>query len=166
MILRFLAAALVLGGLLGLPATSPARAADTPLTDAQVESIVEVLEIWKAKFDTNKRLAQQQGGMAVLQEHGFGDTDTWAKTYRKVGLAYAAGELTAAQRDDVRRQIETARQQMAESGMPEAQQNAVIDRMKSRLAAIENVPPADIAAVEPYRARLDKIFKTEAPQKR
>lgn len=97
--------------------------------------------------------------VALVKKHGFSGIEQWASVGDRAMRAYAALQMQS-DLPKANKQIKEMRKQLAASGMPAAQQEAMLDMMTSSQKVMQQfseVPDADKKAVEPHVKAFRKI---------
>jgi hypothetical protein len=105
--------------------------------------------------------AGQSQMMAAIQSAGFKNAGDWAQTGTRIYQAYGAIQM-GAQQPELAAKMAKARAQIEKSKMSPEQKKAILQMMQQQmgvLAAFQNVPAGDKAAVKPHIATLDAMNK-------
>lgn len=97
--------------------------------------------------------------VALVKRHGFSSVEEWATIGDRSIRAYAALQMET-ETPKVKEQMEEMRANLAKSGMPAAQQEAMLKMMNSSaevLNTFADVPAADKQAIKPFAAQFEQL---------
>lgn len=97
--------------------------------------------------------------LAAVKRHGFGSVEEWATVGDRSIRAYAALRMEV-EAPKVEAQMKEMRENLAKSGMPAQQQEAMLKMMSSSVEVLNtfaDVPAADKKAVAPFAAQFDRL---------
>jgi hypothetical protein len=123
----------------------------------------ELLE--RAAVPLTSSLAAMRGNdgyeemVATVKRHGFSSVEEWATIGDRSIRAYAALQMED-QAPKVEAQMKEMRENLAKSGMPPAQQEAMLQMMNSSAEVMNtfaDVPAADKQAVKPFSAQFERM---------
>ena len=99
--------------------------------------------------------------MAAIRSGGFVDSQDWADTGTRIYRAYGAVKM-GSQQPELAAKMAKARAQIEKSKMSPEQKKGILKMMEQQMGAIaafQNVPEGDKAAVKPHLAALDTMNK-------
>jgi hypothetical protein len=97
--------------------------------------------------------------VATVEKHGFSSVEEWAATGDRSIRAYAALRMET-EAPKVEAQMKEMRANLAKSGMPAAQQEAMLKMLNSSadvMNTFADVPAADKKAVKPFASQFEKL---------
>ncbi|MBW2726593.1 MAG: hypothetical protein JRE71_19605 [Deltaproteobacteria bacterium] len=97
--------------------------------------------------------------VATVKRHGFSSVEEWATIGDRSIRAYAALQMDA-EAPNIEAQMKEMRENLAKSGMPAQQQEAMLKMMSSSaevLNTFADVPAADKKAIAPFAAQFEQL---------
>jgi len=98
--------------------------------------------------------------LAILRKHGFADAEHWAEVSSRVMAAFLSLKMGAAM-PQMQAQLEQARQRIeANPSLTPEQKQMMLEQMQASMGMMRSsqASAADIAAVEPHAAAIEKIM--------
>lgn len=98
---------------------------------------------------------------ATIRKHGFSSVEEWADVGDRSFRAYAATKMEA-EMPEMNAKMKEARESLKKSGLPPAQQEAMLKMMGAGtelMKAYEDVPAADKVAIKPFLKQIEGLEK-------
>ncbi len=106
--------------------------------------------------------------VATVKRHGFSSVEEWASVGDRAVRAFAATKMKQ-QAPEMNAQMEEMRKNLAQSGMPKAQQDAMlemVDSTRETMKTFQDVPEADKKAVAPHLDRFEALSESNGRKPR
>ncbi len=151
--------------------------AQTPLSSADVKNVIGAMKELKTEFDKNnaydldqmtqmEALVKGQAAytkyMGILNRYGFADSEKWGTALMQVARAYAAYKMQLEQ-PNMQAQLRESMAQIENNPNLTPQQKQQMMQMMQQSTqswgASLNAPPADVEAVKPFVAEIERTFK-------
>lgn len=115
------------------------------------------------------RASEGYGDMvSTVKKHGFSSVEEWAAVGDRAMRAFASLQM-ADEIPELDAQMEDMRKQLAQSGMPKAQQEQMLKMMDTgrvQMKKFQDVPQADLNAVRPHLKRFEELGQSQMQRSR